>query len=364
MKRDFAPKVKLRRGIVIYKRRRRWWYFGFFVLLVFLGILAFYAYNNVFASETVPKLTGKSLEESKDLTGQEGFGLKISKEFSKYPEGMVISQTPKSGELLNRGGIILLVVSRGTKRTLSEEVSTGAKNPLPAESEKIELEAKKEADDEIFQTKASKWVVCIDPGHQEHANISSEPVGPNSSITKEKCKGGATGINSKTPEYKIVLQMGLKLRDLLEKEGVKVVMIRITNDVDISNAERAQIANKAKANLFVRIHCNGSSNASSNGIMILYPSKNEWCAPIYNESKRAAQFVQQELVGACGRPDKGIVSRGDITGFNWSKVPVILPEICFLSNPEEDALLNKESFQNEVAQGLFKGVMKYLESGA
>jgi len=355
VKREFTPKIKLRHGIVIYRRRRRWWLFGIFALLILLAFGFYYIYTNVSVSEAVPNLVGKGLEESNNLAAQEGFKLDVSKEFDERSEGTVISQNPKSGELLNRGGAILVVVSRGAKRVLPEEVPTDIGSLPPTEPEA-------EEDDEVLGIKSSEWVVCVDPGHQERANISPEPIGPGSTTTREKCRGGATGINSGTSEYKIVLQIGLKLKDLLEKEGVKVVMTRTTNGVDVSNAERAQIANRANADLFVRIHCNGSSNISSSGIMTLYPSRNEWCTSIYERSKKAAQIVQQELVEECKRQDKRIVSRGDITGFNWSQVPVILPEICFLSNSEEDALLNKESFQNKVAQGLFKGIMKYLES--
>ena len=49
--------------------------------------------------------------------------------------------------------------------------------------------------------------------------------------------------------------------------------------------------------------------------------------------------------------NRGVVERTDLTGFNWSKVPVILVETGFLSNPQEDKLLNSEEYQNKIAKG-------------
>ena len=58
--------------------------------------------------------------------------------------------------------------------------------------------------------------------------------------------------------------------------------------------------------------------------------------------------------------NRGVIERSDLTGFNWSKVPVVLIEMGFLSNPEEDNLLNSDSYQEKLAQGLYKGILKAL----
>lgn len=204
-------------------------------------------------------------------------------------------------------------------------------------------------------------IISIDPGHQKQANLDLEPIGPGSSRMKEKARGGARGIVSKIPEYKITLQISMRLKALLEKAGIRVVMTRETDDVNVSNIERARIANEAKANLFVRIHADGSESPLINGISTLYPSRNQWTEAIHSESLRAAQLIQQELIRNTGRKDNGIVARDDLTGFNWSKVPVVLVEVGFLSNPEEDELLNDSEFQQRIAQGIFNGIKRYLE---
>lgn len=203
-------------------------------------------------------------------------------------------------------------------------------------------------------------VISIDPGHQKRANLDLEPIGPNSSQMKEKVRGGSRGVVSGRPEYEITLEISLKLKTLLEKAGIKVAMTRDRNDIDISNIERAKIVNQARADLFVRIHADGSEDSSMNGISTLYPARNQWTEGIYSESLRAARIIQEELIKITARRDNGITARDDLTGFNWSKVPVILVEAGFLSNPEEDRLLNDPEFQEKLAQGIFNGVKKYL----
>ncbi len=68
------------------------------------------------------------------------------------------------------------------------------------------------------------------------------------------------------------MAVGLKLRDALEAQGLQVVMTRTTQDVDISNAARAQIANTSHADLTIRLHCNGSGDRSVHGLFTLYPA--------------------------------------------------------------------------------------------
>ena len=92
---------------------------------------------------------------------------------------------------------------------------------------------------------AAAYVIAIDAGHQEHGNFGQEPIGPGSSTMKTKVAGGTRGTTTGVPEYQLTLDISLKLRDLLEEKGYQVVMIRETNDVDITNSERAMVANEA-----------------------------------------------------------------------------------------------------------------------
>lgn len=202
-------------------------------------------------------------------------------------------------------------------------------------------------------------VVCIDPGHQEHANYDLEPIGPGSSIMKPKVSAGTSGVIA-GPEYAVVLDIGLRLRDLLEDDGTSVVMTRTTNDVDISNSERALMANACNADLFIRLHCN---SGGTDGCFTLYPANiSGWTDDIYEESLKAAQIIQPIYAQDTGIPDLGLTPRSDLTGFNWSDVPVILPEMLHMGNPSADALVATEAFRQTMAGALKHGIMEYLNS--
>jgi N-acetylmuramoyl-L-alanine amidase len=206
-------------------------------------------------------------------------------------------------------------------------------------------------------------VVVIDAGHQAQGDSSLEPEGPGSSVRKPKVSDGADGVNSHTPESQINLEIALKLQRALEARGVTVKMVRTSQNVNISNSQRAAVANDANAALFIRLHCDGADGSSStHGFATLIPASNKWTSPILSESKRAASYVHKAAIAATGASDRGIVSRGDLTGFNWSKVPTILPEMGFLSNPAEDKLLNSAAYQQKLADGMANGIVQYLKS--
>jgi N-acetylmuramoyl-L-alanine amidase len=204
-------------------------------------------------------------------------------------------------------------------------------------------------------------VVVIDPGHQARADSSVEPIGPGSSETRAKVSSGTASVNSGAPESELVLAVALRLRDALVARGVEVIMTRTTEDVNIANSERARIANQAGADLFVRIHADGSDSSSTNGIHVLYPASIKgWTDDIAEASKKAAALAQRELIAATGAKDLGIDARSDLTGFNWSDVPVILPEIGFMSNAAEDRLLATAAYQDKIVAGLARAILAFL----
>jgi N-acetylmuramoyl-L-alanine amidase len=204
-------------------------------------------------------------------------------------------------------------------------------------------------------------IVVIDPGHQARADLSTEPIGPGSSQMKEKTSSGTQGVVTGTPESELDLDVSLQLRDALQAYGIKVVMTRTSEDVDLSNIDRAKVANEAHADLFVRIHADGNEDHSMDGIHVLYPaSLPGWTDTIAEVSKEAAMLAQRELIAATGAADRGIDVRDDMTGFNWSKVPVILPEIGFMSNPAEDRRLADAGYQAKIVKGLTNAILSFL----
>ena len=204
--------------------------------------------------------------------------------------------------------------------------------------------------------------IVIDPGHDRLPNFQLEPVGPRSHMLVIKDGGGVFGIRSHTPSSRINLRIGLKLRDILHKDGYCVTMTRTRQGgVSMGNVARARIANRAHAALFVRIHCDGSGNHSRHGTATLYPAfRRGWTDDILPASKNAAKIVQASLVKALGSRDLGTTARKDVTGFNWSNVPVVLAEVGFLTNRGDDRLLNQASYQVRAAQGIADGIVKFV----
>jgi len=332
----------------------------FVVSVVAIGYLFFLKGDNTAQKEDVvvaPAIVGRDLAKAKATAKSLGLKIEIDQWVSNkvYPVNYVVAQKPLPGKKVKAGGKIVIKVSAGNKHSAGNEtakqpaINTEDIRPLP--SPPINP-----------TTTPNDKLVVIDPGHQSHGDLKGEPIGPGSSQKKPRVTGGTSGVNSRTPEYKVTLAISEKLKAKLESLGIKVVMTREKNEINISNIERAQIANDNRADLFVRIHADGSNNRNEKGISILYPASNEWTAPIYQNSLKAAQIIQGAVVGATGRKDNGIVPRGDIAGFNWSKVPVILVETGFLTNPEEDALLNDSKHQDVLAQGIADGIVKYLAS--
>jgi N-acetylmuramoyl-L-alanine amidase len=207
--------------------------------------------------------------------------------------------------------------------------------------------------------------IVIDPGHDRYANLRTEPIGPGSSIYKIKDGGGTSGVATGQREASVNLRIGLRLRTLLrDAGGIRVVMTRTTTCcVSMGNIARARIANRAGAALFLRIHADGSTNHSTAGISTLYPAYHVgWTNDIAGRSLKAAKAIQPRLVHALGWPDRGLVARGDLTGFNWSNVPAVLVEVGFLTNPGEDRHLATAATANSAAVGLRRGVIAYLKA--
>jgi len=208
--------------------------------------------------------------------------------------------------------------------------------------------------------------IVIDPGHDLRANPATEPIGPGSKRRKIKDGGGTRGVVTGTPEHVVNLRISLLLRDELSARGYCVVMTRTTSSGrSVGNVARARIANRAGAALFVRVHADGSTDRSRRGTSMLYPALHRgWTDDVLPESKTAARVIQGELRSALGSRDLGIVPRSDLTGFNWSDVPVVLAEVGFLSNPAEDRLLNSRAYQRRAARGLAQGIARTVKTAS
>ncbi len=286
----------------------------------------------------VPDVCGMQLEEAETLLAVAGFSvIRVPTPVGESQPGVILTQDPVQGSRIGAGSDVSLVYADAVAEVDQTSTATATGSA------------------------SGELVVCIDPGHQLKANLDTEPVGPGSSELKPKVTGGATGAVTKQTEHALALIISNKVKERLQAKGVTVVMTRVADAVDISNRQRAEVANKANAQLFVRIHADGSVNADIQGISTLYPANNSWVSPIEARSVRAARLIQDATVKATGATDRGLTPRGDIAGFNWSTVPAVLIETGFLSSPVEDKLLATGDYQDKLADGIAAGILAYLD---
>lgn len=219
------------------------------------------------------------------------------------------------------------------------------------EEEKIATPPKEEV--------VKRETIVIDPGHSSNPSKGVEPIFPGATKQKEKDVSGAVGISSKVPEYELTHNIGNLLKDDLEKRGFNVIMTKTKVEEQRSNIQRAEIGNNANAALLIRIHADSFSSSSVSGASMLVPSKyQQSTAAIASKSWEYGKIILDSYLSKVPIKNKGVIERSDLTGFNWSKVPVVLIEMGFLSNPQEDNFLNNPANYNSIVSGIGEGIDK------
>ncbi|HEX7021283.1 MAG TPA: N-acetylmuramoyl-L-alanine amidase, partial [Trueperaceae bacterium] len=250
--------------------------------------------------------------------------------------------------------------------------------PLPAQAAAPEPQAR-----QVALRRTPKPTIVLDPGHGGKF-------------------AGARGIGGIKEEV-LVLQIAFKVKALLESRGYKVVMTRTTDtqlslNYDEDLVSRANFAT-AERNLFVSIHANTAANPAGHGIETYVfgkPLNNDTLKAAIREngggddnvgravtdtalafatgldgdllaqeilhfSRMLAQSVQSSLVAGTGAGDRG-VKQAPYRVLTQSRIPAILVEVGFMTNPTEGPKLVQDSYQDKIAAGIARGIFSFFES--
>lgn len=313
-----------------------------FIILLFLCVFIVGC-----ATKTVTNHNTKSSQTEKEETTTAQ-----KKQVLEHPNGWI----PGSKKILSR------VEEAEIKKAAEEKQKEDAKK---AELEAAQKAAKEAAKKAVEQTKTvtanSTGIIVIDAGHQGKGNSSLEPIGPGATTMKPKVAAGTTGISTKIPEYQLTLTVAKKLKSALTAQGYQVLMIRESHDVNISNKERAEFANKANADVFIRIHANGSNDTSIHGVLTACQTEqNPYCSSQYPSSYRLSQSVVNHMATTTGAKNRGVWKTDIMSGINWCTVPSTIVEMGFMSNPDEDQKMSNNDYQDKMVQGMVNGINEYM----
>ena len=186
-------------------------------------------------------------------------------------------------------------------------------------------------------TKA-KTVIVVDPGH---GGEDPGKVGTNDVLEKD-----------------LNLQIAKKVKKLLEEAGIKIVMTRENDKVpDVKKEDlnqRIQLINDTKPTLALCIHQNSYPDQAIRGAQVFYHTVTE-------EAEDAASIVQEELRTVDPTNKRQIKENDTYYMLKHTKVPTIIVECGFLTNPEEAEKLTQEEYQDVLAKAICEGIIKWLK---
>ena len=225
-------------------------------------------------------------------------------------------------------------------QTSGTEAETEATTPAPTPTPIV---IKEDAPD------LTGLVIVIDPGHQAETDETEETLFPGATVGKPRCTSGAVGVDINTKEYEVTLEIALATKAYLEACGASVILTRETNDVNLSNQERADIAVAASPDIFIRIHADSVSDSEVSGVIAYVPDSGNYI----DTDKKLADSLGTLVAEAQGVDYLGCFSTNAYTGLNYStSVKSVQLVVGFLSNSEDEARLNDDANTYEIAAAI------------
>ena len=205
-----------------------------------------------------------------------------------------------------------------------------------------------------------KKIVMIDPANQAVVNAEQVEIGPNTEVTKQGASTGNVGTTLGTKESELNLTYANLLKTELESRGYQVLLTRDTDQINLSNKDRALLANDSEATVYVRIQMNFSENSSLTGVMgVCMPEDSAFNSGLYKDSYRLTTRLIEGVLNNTACTNQGIYETDQMTAINWSEKPVALIKLGYLSNADEEAKLVDTSYQQEIIKGLADGLDAY-----
>lgn len=252
----------------------------------------------------------------------------IPKENSELAESYALIQDKFIEDIRTTENDDDIVVAISFKRGIIYDVLSDSR------SEEIILSLKK--DPSILYTDKT---IVLDPGH---GGKDPGAISPNG--TKEK---------------DVNLILGLKTQALLESLGYEVIMTR-TNDTFIDLYERANIANRNNADMFISIHHNATINNAINGLEILYCPRGQGTAKVEDQYP-LAEALSESIIELIGGNNRGIFQKPALIVTREANMPAALVEVGYLSNSADEARILNDGFQNKVVEGIVLGIQNYFD---
>lgn len=180
---------------------------------------------------------------------------------------------------------------------------------------------------------------------------SSKPLYSKVKVVVDAGHGGTDpgAVANGLKEKDIVLSIASKVNSNLKSLGFQTIMTRST-DTYITLSNRYTIANNNNADIFVSVHANSGASSAS-GIETLYKNY-----------KTLADNIQSGMINETGAKNRGLKYRSDLAVLNGTKMPSSLVEVGFVSNASEAIQINNNSYQNKLATGITKGIVKYTDN--